>query len=93
MWMTSLGLDFTINNLVDDCRPGIPLLRIEDHLQPGCVDWKKVNMKPRNIHEVSSPRREPWSAHPPSTEQRSRPRRDSASRTVTTRATWPRGSR
>ena len=48
-----------INNLFDDCRTGIPLLRIEDHLQPGCVDWKKVNMKPKNIHEVSSPRREP----------------------------------
>ena len=50
MWMTSLGLDFTINNLVDDCRTGIPLLRIEDHLQPGSVEWRRVNMKPTSIY-------------------------------------------
>ena len=44
MWLQSLGLNFTINNLYDDCRSGLVILRTEDHLEPGCVDWSKVNM-------------------------------------------------
>lgn len=36
---------------MSDCRTGIPLLRIEDHLQPGSVEWRKVNMAPRSIYE------------------------------------------
>ena len=31
-----------IGNLVSDCRTGIPLLRVEDHLQPGAVQWKQA---------------------------------------------------
>ena len=31
-----------IGNLVSDCRTGIPLLRVEDHLQPGSVQWKQA---------------------------------------------------
>ena len=51
MWMTSLGLDLTISNLFEDCRTGIPLLKIEDRLQPGIVRWPKVNMAPKSIYE------------------------------------------
>ena len=35
MWFTSLGVGMTINHLFEDCRTGLPLLHIEDHLQPG----------------------------------------------------------
>ena len=31
-----------IGNLVSDCRTGIPLLRVEDRLQPGSVAWKQA---------------------------------------------------
>ena len=51
MWLQSLGLNFTINNLYDDCRSGLVILRTEDHLEPGCVDWSKVNMNPKSIYE------------------------------------------
>ena len=40
--ITSLGLGLQIGNLVSDCRTGIPLLRVEDHLQPGSVAWKQA---------------------------------------------------
>ena len=40
--ITSLGLGLQIGNLVSDCRTGIPLLRVEDHLQPGSVQWKQA---------------------------------------------------
>ena len=51
MWLQSLGLNFTINNLYDDCRSGLVILRTEDHLEPGCVDWSKVNLNPKSIYE------------------------------------------
>jgi hypothetical protein len=40
--ITSLGPALQIGNLVADCRTGLPLLRVEDHLQPGSVAWKQA---------------------------------------------------
>ena len=37
--------------LSEDCTSGLPLLRIMDKLWPGCVDWKRANARPRNVHE------------------------------------------
>ena len=51
MWMQSLGLNLTISNLYEDCRTGIPVLKIEDRLQPGIVNWARVNMAPKSIYE------------------------------------------
>ena len=51
MWASSLGLDLPISDLREDCRSGLVLLRVEDHLQPGLVDWTKVQMKPKSIFE------------------------------------------
>ena len=50
MWMQSLGLNLTISNLYEDCRTGLPVLKIEDRLQPGIVDWARVNMAPKSIY-------------------------------------------
>jgi len=44
-----LGLeDIYINNLFEDCSDGLVLLRVLDHIQPGIVSWRQVEMKPTN---------------------------------------------
>ena len=50
-WFASLGVPTASNDLLEDCTSGLPLLRIMDKLWPGCVDWAKVNARPRNVHE------------------------------------------
>jgi len=48
-WINSLGVDPYVNNLYEDLRDGIILLQILDKIQPGIVDWKRVNtVKPLN---------------------------------------------
>jgi hypothetical protein len=44
-WMNSLGVDPYVNNLYEDLRNGIVILQLEDMIQPGIVDWSKVNTK------------------------------------------------
>ena len=51
MWITSLGIDLESSDLFEDCRTGLPLLRIEDHLQPGIIDWARVHQRPKHIYE------------------------------------------
>jgi plastin-1 len=49
MWMNTLGIpDFYINGLFEDCKDGLALLKVEDFVEPGVVDWTKVEMKPNN---------------------------------------------
>jgi len=49
MWMNSLNIDDTyVNNLFEDVRDGVVLLRVMDKVQPGIVSWSKVNMQPKN---------------------------------------------
>ena len=43
--MNSLGVDPFVNNLYEDLRNGLIILQIEDLIQPGIVDWSKVNTK------------------------------------------------
>ena len=48
-WINSLGIeDVYINNLYDECNDGILLCKVIDKIKPGVVDWKKVDMKPKN---------------------------------------------
>jgi hypothetical protein len=48
-WMNSLGVDPFVNNLYEDLRDGLILLQILDKIEPGIVDWGKVNKtKPLN---------------------------------------------
>jgi len=44
-WMNSLGVDPFVNHLYEDLRDGIVLLQLLDKVEPGCVDWSKVNTK------------------------------------------------
>jgi len=49
MWMNTLGIpDFYINGLFEDCKDGLALLKVEDFVEPGIVEWNKVEMKPNN---------------------------------------------
>ena len=45
-WMNSLGVDPFVNHLYEDLRDGLVLLQLLDKVQPGIVDWKKVNHPP-----------------------------------------------
>jgi len=48
-WMNSLGVDPYVNHLYEDLRDGLILLQLFDKIEPGCVDWKRVNQtKPLN---------------------------------------------
>ncbi len=49
MWINSLGLDDTyVNNLYDDGESGTLLLKVFERIQPGSVDWKKVDKGAKN---------------------------------------------
>jgi len=45
-WMNSLGVDPFVNSLYQDLKDGLVLLQLFDKVQPGIVDWDKVNKKP-----------------------------------------------
>jgi len=40
-----LGIDPFVNNLFEDLRDGLVILKIMDKIHPGIVDWSKVNTK------------------------------------------------
>jgi plastin-1 len=49
MWMNSLGLtDVYVNNLYEDVKSGVILLKVIDKIKPGCVEWKKVDQTSMN---------------------------------------------
>jgi len=45
LWINSLGIEPFVNNLFEDLRDGIIILKVMDIVQPGIVDWNKVNTK------------------------------------------------
>jgi DNA polymerase III epsilon subunit-like protein len=45
-FMNSLGVNPFVNNLYDDLRDGLVLLQLFDKIQPGVVQWNKVNQPP-----------------------------------------------
>ena len=49
LWLNSLGIDqVNINNLCEDLKDGLVLLFTIDKIEPGLVEWKKVDLKPTN---------------------------------------------
>lgn len=51
MWINSLAIDngeFRINDLFADVQNGYAILRVMDCIQPGVVEWKRVNINPTN---------------------------------------------
>lgn len=48
MWINSLDLGDDqqhVNNLYEEAKDGLLLLRVMDRVQPGCVDWGRVEKK------------------------------------------------
>jgi len=44
MWINSLNItDLYINNLFEDLHDGVAILMLEDSIQPGVVNWKRVS--------------------------------------------------
>lgn len=44
MWINSLGIeDLYINNLFEDLKDGVALLKVMDRVEPGIVSWRQVN--------------------------------------------------
>ncbi|KAJ5076113.1 fimbrin-1 [Anaeramoeba ignava] len=52
IWINSLGVDPKVNNLYEDLKDGFILLQVLDKIEPGCVDWKKINTKPSNLYQT-----------------------------------------
>ena len=53
-WMNSLKIKGVkiINNLYEESRSGIILLKVIDKIKPGTVDWKKVELKTKNPFKI-----------------------------------------
>ncbi|KAJ5068271.1 fimbrin-1 [Anaeramoeba ignava] len=51
IWINSMGIEPKVNNLYEDLKDGIILLKVLDHIEPGCVSWKRVNLHPPNIYK------------------------------------------
>lgn len=49
LWINSLGLeDVYINDLFDDAKSGVLLNKVIEKIQPGVVEWKKIDLAPNN---------------------------------------------
>lgn len=47
MWMNSLSIsEVSVNNLYEEARDGLILLKVIDRIEPGSVNWKRVEKKP-----------------------------------------------
>jgi plastin-1 len=47
MWVNSLNIENVyVNNLYEDIKDGLVLLKVLERIEPGIVDWKKAEMKP-----------------------------------------------
>ena len=49
-WMNSMGVNPFVNNIYSDLEDGIILLQLFDAVQPGVVDWNRVNKAPFKKH-------------------------------------------
>jgi len=55
MWANTLGIEeFYLNNLFDDFHDGLNLLKVIDAVEPGTVNWRKVEKKPKNVFKKNS---------------------------------------
>lgn len=47
MWLVSLGVE--VGDLIEECKSGLPLLRVEAFLKPACVQWNQVRERSHSI--------------------------------------------
>ncbi|CAE7943280.1 FIM5, partial [Symbiodinium sp. KB8] len=52
MWLNSLDLERVyVNDLYRDLSDGVVLLKALDRVEPGIVNWKRVNKDPKNKYK------------------------------------------
>ncbi|KAJ5075757.1 fimbrin-1 [Anaeramoeba ignava] len=49
MWINSMGIEPKVYDLYHDLRDGLIILKVIDKIEPGLVNWKKVNLDPINV--------------------------------------------
>jgi len=55
MWINSLGLDGVyVNNLYEESKDGVLLLKVLDRVKPGSVNWKIVDKNPKNPFKATA---------------------------------------
>jgi len=55
LWINSLQLeDCFVNNLYEDCRDGLVLLKTFHRVDKTCVDWTNVVKKPKNVFDKNA---------------------------------------
>jgi len=56
LWANTLGIadPFYLNNLFDDFEDGLNLLKVLDAVEPGLVNWRKVEKKPTMVFKKNS---------------------------------------
>jgi len=55
LWIQSLDIDLGNLSLFDAMEDGITMLKVFDKIEPNCVDWKKVDKKPKmKIHKLQN---------------------------------------
>jgi len=56
LWANTLGIqdDFYLNHLFDDFEDGLNLLKVIDAIEPGTVQWRRVEKKPKMIFKKNS---------------------------------------
>lgn len=51
MWINSLDIGTFVNDIQEELKDGILMLKVFDKVQPEIVNWKKVNMNPNGIYK------------------------------------------
>jgi plastin-1 len=60
IWINSLDLkdekgeEIIVNNLIEQSKDGVLLLRVIDKIKSGVVSWKKVDKKPKNVFKQNA---------------------------------------
>jgi len=50
LWINSLDIDgLFINNLYEECRDGLVLLKVIHKINPNVVEWNRVEKNPNNV--------------------------------------------
>ena len=55
-WINSLGVGPQVNHLFSDLYDGLVILRLEDTIKPGLVDWESRVVTPERLSKIRAKR-------------------------------------
>jgi len=54
MWINSQNIEgVNVQSFYDDLKDGVILLKVLDKIEPGIVNWKKVEMNPTSVFKAN----------------------------------------